>query len=197
MALIDIVLILVLVGGWLAVALTSIWGLFDLRDRTAEEVADYLVPVDMARLESILDPAVEYAYRLYLSKREFRHIQLRRVHQLLELVNRISRNALILIDYANTEYEKNDPLTAEAAEILRTQAVSLRLYSLGAGLTLRFWLLVRLRAPGRLRRRFSLPRLQNCCGVPVLATYRDVKNATIALYAIRLPRLSDQVAELL
>ena len=73
-------------------------------DRTIDDVAPYLRPTDLETFESILGPAEEFNFRLRLPAREFRQLQRKRVHLLLEYLSRMSHNALVLIEWGNMEW---------------------------------------------------------------------------------------------
>lgn len=164
-------------------------------ERTVDDILDYVVPVDLEKLEALLDPAVEYSFRMYLSPKDFRRLQIKRVHQFLELLRRISRNSAILIDYANRECDQKDPAVLDMALKLREEATALRLYALVALLTVRSWLLLRSRLPFRSNARFSLPELRERHGVCVVDTYRRFKDAALTLYSQRRPNTIEQLAQ--
>ena len=197
MAGIDIVLLFISAGALLAIAYAFAMAWFEFPRRNAEDVLCYLLPVDVEKMQSLLDPAVEYSYRLYFSPQEFRFLQRKRLHQFMELVERLSRNSVTLMDYADEEIDRNDPLTLQAAQALREHAFSLRLHCLAAKMAIYSWLLVRLRAPIGVGNRFSLPRLRELYGIAALDTYSRLKDAAITLYGLRRPNGVDDFLQAL
>ena len=68
---------------------------YDVRERTAEEVAPFLRPVDLTEVFDLFSAETERCLRLNMTPKRFRRAQLQRVHLALEYVRRISHNALI------------------------------------------------------------------------------------------------------
>src|SRR5947209_18955726 len=76
--------------------------------RTIDDVTPYLRPTDMATFEAILGPAEEVNFKLRLSPEEFRQMQRKRVHLLLECLLRMSHNAMVLSELCNVEWTGTD-----------------------------------------------------------------------------------------
>jgi hypothetical protein len=114
---------LLITGGFVGCVVVAAWMWFHFPERTANDVVDFLLPVDMDKVEGLLDPE---AIHLYLS-----------------FVKRMAHNASVLIDWANREAEGDDERMIQLAQELQQGAVEVRLYSLMTILKLRLWLLLR------------------------------------------------------
>jgi hypothetical protein len=134
----------IITAGFLAcvATLALIW--FQFPERTVDDVVDFLLPVDMERLEALLDPATEGNLRRSLHPDEFRRLQRKRICLCISIFQRMSRNASILVDWANREAQSSDPRSVELARGLQQLAVEVRLYCLLTLMKLRFWQLIRL-----------------------------------------------------
>lgn len=147
--------------------------------RTMEDVTPYLRSTDFHELESLLDPAQEFNFRLRLSPREFREWQRKRIHLLREYLLRMSHNSLVLIEWGNMELYSRPGRSAESAEALAQELVQagteFRLYSLLALARLQFWLVLRPRATS------SLARLRHVFGIDALSSYDRLKSAAATL----------------
>ncbi len=130
-------------AGFVGCAVVAAWTWFRFPERTAQDVVDFLLPVDMEKVEALLDPVAEGTLRRQLDREEFRQLQRKRIHLYLSFVKRMAHNASVLIDWANREAEGNDEKMIQLAQELQQGAVEVRLYSLLTLLKLRFWLLLR------------------------------------------------------
>jgi hypothetical protein len=130
-------------AGFVGCAVVAAWTWFRFPERTAQDVVDFLLPVDMEKVEALLDPVAEGTLRRQLDREEFRQLQRKRIHLYLSFVKRMAHNASVLIDWANREAESNDEKMIQLAQELQQGAVEVRLYSLLTLLKLRFWLLLR------------------------------------------------------
>jgi hypothetical protein len=130
-------------AGFVGCAVVAAWTWFRFPERTAQDVVDFLLPVDMEKVEALLDPVAEGTLRRQLDPEEFRQLQRKRIHLYLSFVKRMAHNASVLIDWANREAEGNDEKMIQLAQELQQGAVEVRLYSLLTLLQLRFWLLLR------------------------------------------------------
>ena len=132
---------LFITAGFVAAAL-AVWLMwFRFPDRTINDVADYLLPVDFEKAEGLLDPQTEAILRKELTPEEFRALQRKRMHHYLALVQRMAHNAAVLIEWANREARTATGLKLEMVMKLQQVGVEVRLYSLLALIKLRFWLL--------------------------------------------------------
>ena len=77
--------------------------IYDVRERTAEEVAPFLRTVPVREVEHLFSAATEHFLRLNMTREQFRRAQLQRIHLALEYVRRISHNALIAQQWAAYE----------------------------------------------------------------------------------------------
>jgi len=135
---------IVITAGFISCIVVAYWIWFHFPDRTVDDVVDFLLPVDVEKAESLLNPRAESALRSDLTRAEFRKLQRKRMHLYLALVRKMSHNAAVLIEWANREAEGSDRHTAQLAHDLQQTAVEVRLYSLLTLMKLRFWLLLRL-----------------------------------------------------
>ena len=163
---------------WVVVAY-RIW--FRFPDRTADDVVEFLVPVDVERAESLLDPRAESTLRSELTRQEFRRRQRKRMHLYLVLVRKMAHNAAVLIEWANREAEATDGQTLQVAHELQQAAAEVRLYSLAAMVKLRFWLLIRLDSWNILPAP-SLCELQEAAGVRAVESYERLKTTASLLF---------------
>jgi hypothetical protein len=193
---------IVLVGLVLAFAgFTALQLLGKFPTRTRDDVPPYLRPAELEELEAMLDPAQEVNFRLRLSPREYRAWQRKRIHLMREYLLRMSHNALVLVEWGNTELHGNfaaydlPPGPAESGQSLPPQrdqerqalaqelvqaATEFRLYSLLALLKLKLWIVFRpdywplLPSP-------SLPRLRNVFGIDAVSSYHRLKSTAGSL----------------
>jgi len=176
---------------WALVAY-RIW--FSFPDRTADDVVDFLLPVDVETAESLLDPAAESSLRFHLTRDEFRLLQRKRMHLYLALVRKMAHNAAVLIDWANREAEAADPRTLHKAHELQSAAAEVRLYALAALMKLRFWQLVRLGSWSVL----PAPRLcelREAAGVNAMESYGRLKTTASFLFQVRSHRRFEELLE--
>lgn len=135
---------LMISAGLLSCVVIAAWIWFHFPDRTADDVVDFLLPVDLEKAEILLDVNAETHLRCDLSSRDFRRLQRKRIHLYVAFVHRMAHNAAVLIDWANREAEGSDEQAAILARELQQIAVEVRLYSLLTMIKLRLWLLIRL-----------------------------------------------------
>jgi hypothetical protein len=117
------------------------WSRFPKRD--VDDVIPFLYPVDISLAESLLDPATEFEFRWKLAPPQFRETQRKRMRLFLELTRRMAHNSRVLVEYADSEKNRQDPRRAALASALQEKAIEVRLYALVTGIKLRFWLLLR------------------------------------------------------
>ena len=172
---------LIITAGFIAVVAVVglIW--FRFPDRTIHDVADYLLPVDFDKAESLLDPREEADLRHDLDPQEFRALQRKRIHLYLAIVQRMAHNAAVLIEWANREAESASGSKLEMVSKLQQVGVEVRLYSLLALIKLRFWLLIRLDSWWILPVP-SLDDMRQVAGVRGLESYDRLKTAASFLF---------------
>lgn len=183
-ALIYVLWYFVITAGFVAcvATLALIW--FRFPERSVNDVVDFLLPVDLEKLEILLDPETEITLRSRLSRDEFRKLQRKRIHLCISLFRRMAHNAAVLVDWANAEADSKDTHTAELARDLQQIAVGVRLYCLTTLFKLRFWQLVRLESWSF----FSIPSLgaaREIRGVRGVEYYDRLKSAASFLFLER------------
>jgi hypothetical protein len=172
---------IVITAGFISCVVIAYWIWFHFPDRTVDDVVDFLLPVDLDKAESLLNPYAESALRSDLTRMEFRKLQRKRMHLYLTLVCKMAHNASVLIEWANREAEEADERTAQLAHDLQQRAVEVRLYSLLTMLKLRFWLLIRLDS-WKMLPAPSLCELQETSGVHGLESYERLKTTASFLF---------------
>jgi hypothetical protein len=172
---------LVITAGFIGTIVTIglIW--FRFPDRTIHDVADYLLPVDFDKAEALLDPQEEATLRKDFSPAEFRALQRKRIHLYLAIVQRMTHNSAVLIEWANREAETATGQKLEMVTKLQQVGVEVRLYSLLALVKLRFWLLIRLDSWWILPAP-SLDDMRQVGGVRGLESYDRLKTAASFLF---------------
>jgi len=178
---INILWNLMIIAGVLSCAVIAAWIWFHFPDRTADDVVDFLLPVDLDKAEALLDAGGENHLRCDLSHKAFRKMQRKRIHLYLALVQRMAHNAAVLIDWANREAESGDEQAAVLARDLQQIAVEVRLYSLLTLIKLRLWLLVRLDS-WQILPAPSLYELREAGGILGLQSYDRLKTAASFLF---------------
>jgi hypothetical protein len=172
---------LIITAGFVATIATIglIW--FRFPDRTIHDVADYLLPVDFEKAESLLDPQQEAVLRKDLTPAEFRALQRKRIHLYVAIVKRMAHNSSVLIEWANREAETAVGQRLEMVSKLQQVGVEVRLYSLLALVKLRLWLLVRLDSWWILPAP-SLDDMRQVGGIRGLESYDRLKTAASFLF---------------
>ncbi len=176
-----------LIVAWGAVSciymLYCAWSRFPRRDVDVDDVVPFLYPVDISLAESLLDPAAEFEFRWQMGPLQFRQAQRKRMRMLLEVTRRMAHNSKVLVKYADAEKNHPDPRRASLAGKLQEKAVEVRLYSLLAGIKLRFWLLLRSET---LAPKAELSRLRVAGEIDGLQTYNALKIAAAEVF-VQLP----------
>jgi hypothetical protein len=184
-----------IVAGLASTLLIPLWIWFH-PDRTADDVVDFLLPVDLERAERLLDPSVEYSLRVAVSSSEFRELQRRRTYLYLEFLRRMSHNAAILVQCANKEAQGGDEQVADLARAVQQEGVKVRGYAIFTSLKLRFWLLFGL-ALWYLSAAPSLSEAREMYGIRGLEAYGSLKTAAGSLFSrIRRDRFEELLQNL-
>ena len=182
----------VILGGILSCITIVILAFWRPPDRSIEDAVDYLVPVDLCKLEDLLDAAAEGQIRSGVSVSEFRVIQRQRMHLYLEFLRRMSHNSSVLIQLGNCHMNDRQPEVIRMARSLQEDGIRVRLYSLAATVKVRFWLLLlRLHlvpAP-------VLCELNEVCGVHGLEGYEKLKTAASMFFVKIGPSKLDQLLD--
>ena len=151
---------------------------YRVRSRDIDHVILFVRKLDVTDLEILLDAGEEWTLQQSLSPRAFSLAQEDRIRLVREYLHRVAHNVEtiqvwvagqyeLIKDKDRAAYTEKDSLVVEALQV----ALELRIYSLVAGLKLRFWTILRMyRWPALLLP--HLPDLRKQCGVDVLAKYR-------------------------
>lgn len=172
---------LMISAGFASCVVIAAWIWFHFPDRTADDVVDFLLPVDLEKAEILLDANTETHLRCDLSRRDFRKLQRKRIHLYVAFVHRMAHNAAVLIDWANREAEGNDEQAAMLARDLQQIAVEVRLYSLLTMIKLRLWLFIRLDS-WQVLPAPSLYEVREVGGILGLESYDRLKTAASFLF---------------
>jgi hypothetical protein len=147
--------------------------------RDIDDVVPFLYPVDLSLVESLLDPAADFALRWSLSPQAFREAQRRRMRLYLELLQRMSHNSTVLAEF-DTAVRGDDNLTPGPVSKLEDAALKVRLYSGCARVRLRIWLSLPLNAFGIMP---TLARLRKAADLDGPRAYDELKTAATAAFA--------------
>ncbi|MGA7381332.1 MAG: hypothetical protein WBX03_10810 [Terriglobales bacterium] len=172
---------LMITAGFISCVVIAAWIWFHFPDRTADDVVDFLLPVDLEKVETLLDATAENHLRCDLSRRDFRKMQRKRIHLYVALVHRMAHNAAVLIDWANREAEGGDEQATMLAHELQQIAVEVRLYALLTMMKLRLWLLLRLDS-WQVLPAPSLYEVREVGGILGLESYDRLKTAASFLF---------------
>jgi hypothetical protein len=144
-----------------------------LPDCNLDDVLNSVRPVDLDRLESLLDPANEWQLRANLSNGEFRLQQRKRIHQTLEIMLRVAHNASVLTQWAKHRSESEHE--AALARELHAKAIEVRVCALFAVSKLKTWIILRAQAwPFLLQPRLS--NLRRNAGIDLLFAYAELRD---------------------
>ena len=105
------------------------------------DAVHYLYPVDWALLESLLDPAADFALRWNLDSRALRAERRRRMRLYQELLRRMAHNSSVLADFDDALFADNH-LTRGPDSKLRQAIIKVRFYCAAARIRLSIWLLL-------------------------------------------------------
>lgn len=184
---------------WLMIAWGALACIYMLRcawtrfpRRNLDDIVHFLHPVDLSLVDSLLDPAADFALRWNSTPRAFREAQRQRMRLYLELVRRMSHNSRVLIEFGNAIMrrecpDENQPLAqprnqrAALASELQQAAISIRLYSLLVLVKLHFRLWFPLDALGIVPAP-KLAQLRKAGDVDGPKTYDDLKAAAAAAF---------------
>jgi hypothetical protein len=144
------------------------------------DLVHFLYPVDSSLLDSLLDPAADFALRWNLNPRAFRREQRRRMRLYRELLRRMSHNSIILAEFGNALFGEDErpPLASE----LEGAVIKVRLYTGFARLRLRLWLWLPLDTLGVVPTP-QLARLRKAADLDGPKAYDELKIAAAAAFA--------------
>jgi hypothetical protein len=175
---------LVITAGFISCVIIASWIWFHFPERTVDDVVDFLLPVDLQKAETLIDPHAESSLRCELTRAEFRRLQSKRIHLYIAFVGRMAHNASVLIDWANREVEGSDDRAVQLARDLQQVAIEVRLYSLLTLVKLRFWQLIRL-GSWEILPSPSLCEFNEVGGIKGLESYDRLKTAASFLFLER------------
>lgn len=181
-----------ILGGILSCVAIFILALWRPPDRSIEDAVDFLVPVDLGKLEDLLDAAAEGRIRTSASVTEFRSIQRQRMYLYLEFLRRMSHNSGVLIQLGNCQVNGGRAELIEMARGLQDDGVRVRLYSLAASAKVHVWIfLLHIRI-------IPVPvlcELKEVCGIHGLEGYEKLKTAASMFFLQAGPSKLDQLLE--
>ncbi|MFZ0772819.1 MAG: hypothetical protein WCA49_10315 [Candidatus Sulfotelmatobacter sp.] len=148
--------------------------------RDIDDVVHFLYPVDLSLVDSLLDPAADFALRWSLSPRSFRAAQRRRMRIYRELLLRMSHNSMVLVEFGNALCVE-DGCNSEFGSELQDAAIKTRLYTGSARLRIRTWLLLPY-AFGIIPTP-DLARLRKAADLDGPKTYDELRTAAAAAFA--------------
>ena len=157
---------------------------FDFPNRTADDVVEFLQHVDLNAFSSLLNPMEEASLRAAMDRRNFRHVQRKRIYLCMEYVKRMAHNADVLLELGNNQARSSsDSLVVQSAHLLQEKGVQVKIYSLLALSVLRFRLLVRVDS-WFLFGYLSLCDLREVWGIRGLDRYDELKTAASHLFLL-------------
>lgn len=182
----------VIVGGILSCVTIVVLTFWRPPDRSIEDAVDFLIPVDLGRLQDLLDAAAEGQIRSGVSVSEFRVIQRQRMYLYLEFLRRMSHNSSVLIQLGNCHVNDEQAEVIRMAKTLQEDGIKVRLYTFAAVAKVRFWLL--------LLRLHLVPvpvlcELKEVCGIHGLEGYEKLKTAASMFFVRVGPSKLDRLLE--
>ena len=153
------------------VVILRIWRGFP--KRSAGDLIPFLQTISVEELAQLFDPREEARLRSQIPEKEFRILQRKRLHLADEYLQRMAHNAAVLGEWANTELNRQHPLTRELASELHRRALNVRVYAFFTRFRLNLWLM--LPAP-------HLADFRECAGIQGLNAYDTLKTAAGSLF---------------
>ena len=113
------------------VTLVTIWSIrilycqfYRFRNRNEEDVASYLLPIDLGELSQLGDTLTEELLKDELGPKEFRNVQFKRIHLLQEYTRWMRRNADVLQEWAqygyrSRRYAEEDGIKSCSLELIK------------------------------------------------------------------------------
>ena len=174
----------VLAGSLLAIFYMFVTALVHFPGRTVDDVAEFLRPVDLERVQLLLDPAMDFELTWKLDPETLREVRRKRIQVYLELLGRMAHNARVLVEFGNREASRlevcgtEEQATPEAKAIaaLQVAAVNVRIYSVFAIVLLRVLLAIRpIQAP-------SLVGFRSLAELDGIESYEALREATTVVF---------------
>lgn len=161
------------------------------KERTLEEVFDFVHPLDNQDAETLFDPDEEgQAAHFWQTRELYREEQRRRLGRAQTYILRRRHNALIVEQWANTEWsdmhqhclqDEVGPDLIEAILAVRKAAGAFRMAATIVLAKISLWNLFLLWDKGRLLPIPSVAGLRKTGSVDLLLSYREVREAALAL----------------
>jgi hypothetical protein len=161
------------------------------KERTLEEVFDFVHPVNNQDAETLFDPQEEEQVACFWQTKElYREEQRRRLGRAQTYILRRRHNALIVEQWANTEWsdmrrnclqDEVGPDLIEAISTVHQAAVQFRLAATTVLAKISFWNLLLLADKWHRLPLPSVAGLRKSGSVDLLASYRAVREAALAL----------------
>jgi hypothetical protein len=104
--------------------------LYNRPRHTLEDLPEFLQPLDLDKLQELLDPATEWELRRSLSKAEFKQVQRKRFWLYIQYLRKMTNNARVLIEFANETLDDSPPSVRANLVAIQQEAVSVRMYAL-------------------------------------------------------------------
>ena len=178
-SIITFVLVAAVTFTFLAVTL-QIWRRFPRR--SADDLIPFLQSISADELAQLFDPREEARLRSEIPEKDFRILQRKRLHLADEYLQRMAHNAAVLAEWANTELNRQHPLTRELASELHRRALNVRVYAFFTRFKLNLWLIFRLES-ARLLPAPHVADFRECAGIQGLHAYDNLKTAAGSLFA--------------
>jgi hypothetical protein len=161
------------------------------KERTLEEVFDFVLPLSNQDAETLFDPKEEeQVAHFWQTKELYREEQRRRLGRAQTYILRRRHNALIVEQWANTEWsdmrqhslqDEVGPDLIEAILAVQQAAVAFRMAATVVLAKISFWNLLLLMDKWRLLPVPSVAGLRKTGSVDLLLSYRAVREAALAL----------------
>lgn len=168
---------------FLFVALFGVWAWFQFPKRTADDLLGFLRHVDMDLVYKLVDPVAEGMLRSTMTSREFRRMQVKRVHLCTEQIRRMAHNATVVLELAKKESASERSDVRKCAALVNEKGVIVRVFCLSALLKLRLRILIRIDiwSPfGGL----TLCEIREAFGVRGIQSYDELKTAASYLFLL-------------
>ena len=149
--------------------------------RSASELIPFLQSISAEELAQLFDPREEARLRSEILEKDFRILQRKRLRLADEYLQRMAHNAAVLGEWANTELNRQHPLTRELASELHRQALNVRVYAFFTRFKLNLWLSFRLET-ARLLPAPHVADFRECAGIQGLHAYDTLKTAAGSLF---------------
>jgi len=147
--------------------------------------------IDLAGLQTLLDPGEEKFFRSRLNRNAFHNWQRKRLLVVAEYLSRMEHNALVLLHWANLEAQfeiarGSLPQREVSAQAVVEAATRFRVYCWYANVKLRLWMTVRLDLLFMLPAP-SLSSLRQIGGINAFSAYERLREAAAGMGSLPQP----------